>query len=144
VIPHVSVRQQVLHRVIPRHLLGQAGLKGDEANSGAVTLNQRFGSAANLNVHLPCLVLAGVYRQGIDGTPEPVEVPEPTDEALQSVSHKMITCMMKLLTRRAVLVGEEGSTYVADNDGDSDEARTLRSRRALTASPSVRMLTRKR
>jgi hypothetical protein len=25
-----------------------------------------------------------------------------------------------------VLVEEEGSTYVADNDGDSDEARTLR------------------
>ena len=32
----------------------------------------------------------------------------------------------KLLTRRGVLVEEEGSTYVADNDDDSDEARTLR------------------
>jgi hypothetical protein len=36
--------------VITRHLLGQAGLKGDEADSGAVTLIQRFGSAANLMV----------------------------------------------------------------------------------------------
>jgi len=33
---------------------------------------------------------------------------------------------MKLLTRRGVLVEEEGSTYMADNDGDSEEARTLR------------------
>jgi hypothetical protein len=33
---------------------------------------------------------------------------------------------MKLLTRRGVLVEEEGSTYMADNDGDSDEARALR------------------
>jgi hypothetical protein len=33
---------------------------------------------------------------------------------------------MKLLTRRGVLVEEEGSTYVADNDAESDEARTLR------------------
>ena len=33
---------------------------------------------------------------------------------------------MKLLTRRGVLVEEEGSTYLADNDGDSDEARALR------------------
>ena len=33
---------------------------------------------------------------------------------------------MKLLTRRGVLVEEEGSTYMVDNDGDSDEARTLR------------------
>ncbi len=29
-------------------------------------------------------------------------------------------------TRGGVLVEEEGSTYVADNDGDSDEARTIR------------------
>ena len=33
---------------------------------------------------------------------------------------------MKLLTRRGVLVEEQGQTYVADSDGDSDEARTLR------------------
>jgi hypothetical protein len=38
--------------VITRHLLGQARLKPDEAESGAVTLIQRFGSAANLNIHL--------------------------------------------------------------------------------------------
>ena len=36
--------------------------------------------------------------------------------------HKIITRMMKLLIRRGVLVEEEGSTYMADNDGDSDEA----------------------
>ena len=32
----------------------------------------------------------------------------------------------KLLTCQGVLVEEEGLTYMADNDGDSDEARTLR------------------
>ena len=44
---------QVVHRVITRHLLGQAGgnVEGaDEADSGAVTLIQRFGSAANLHI----------------------------------------------------------------------------------------------
>ena len=40
--------------------------------------------------------------------------------------HKIITRMMKLLTRRGVLVEEEGSTYMADRDGDSDEARVFR------------------
>ena len=133
VIPHVPVRQwvlslpiplrlllaaqpelvtlvlQVVHRVITRHLLGQSGLKPDEAYSGAVTLIQRFGSAANLNIHLHCLVLDGVYRRGIHGTPEFVEVREPTDEALQLVLRKIITRTMKLLTRRGVLVEEEGS-----------------------------------
>ena len=150
VIPHVPVRQwvlslpiplrlllaaqpklvtpvlQVVHRVVTRFLLKQAGAKADEADSGAVTLIQRFGSAANLNIHLHCLVLDGVYRRGIDGAPEFVEVPEPTDEALQAVLHKITTRTMKMLTCRGVLVEEEGSTYVADNDGDSDEARALR------------------
>ena len=154
VIPHMPVRQwvlslpiplrlllaaqpklvmpvlQVVHRMITRHLLGQAGLKPEEADSGAVTLSHRFGSAANLTIHLHCLVLDGVYRRGIDGAPEFVEVPEPTDEALQAVLHKIITRTMKLLTRRGVLVEEESSTYMADSDGDSDgdldEARVLR------------------
>ena len=59
-------------------------------------------------------------------TPEFVEVTAPTGEALQTVLHKIITRWMKLLTRRGVLLEEEGSTYLADNDGDSDEARALR------------------
>ena len=83
------VAQQVVHRVITRHLLGQAGLKPDEADSGAVTLIQRFGSAAN--IHLHCLVLDGVYRCGADGVPQFVEAPAPTDEALQAVLHRIIT-----------------------------------------------------
>ena len=149
VIPHVPVRQwvlslpiplrlllaaqpklvtpvlQVVHRVITRHLLGQAGVKADEVDSGAVTQIQRFGSAANLNIHLHCLVLDGVYRR-TEGGPVFVEVAAPTDEALQAVLHKIIGRLMKLLTRRGVLVEEEGSTYLADGDADSQDARTLR------------------
>ena len=49
---------QVVHRVITRHLLGQAGVKADEADSGAVTLIQRFGSAANLS-NYPYYLLQG-------------------------------------------------------------------------------------
>ena len=37
----------------------QAELKAEQADSGAVTLIQRFGSAANLNIRLHCLVLDG-------------------------------------------------------------------------------------
>ncbi len=103
-------RWATLHRVITRHLLDQAGLKADEADSGAVTLIQRFGSAANLNIHLHCLVLDGVYRRSADGTPAFVEASAPTDQALQAVLHKIITRTMKMLTRRGVLVEEEGST----------------------------------
>ena len=66
---------QVVHRLITRHLLGHAGVKAHEVASGAVTLIQRFGSAANINVHLHCLVLDGGYRRSADGAPEFVEAP---------------------------------------------------------------------
>ena len=55
-----------------------------------------------------------------------VEVAAPTDVALQTVLRKIITRMMKLLTRKGVLVEEQGQAYMADDDSDSDEARTLR------------------
>ena len=114
---------QVVHREITRHLLGPSGVRADEADSGAATLIQRFGSAANLNIHLHCLVLDGVYRCDTEGEPVFVEVPAPTDEALQTVLHKIITRTMKLRTRKGVLVEEQGQTYMADDDSDSDEAR---------------------
>ena len=42
---------RIIHRVIARFLLKQAGLKRTAVDTGAVTLIQRFGSAANLNIH---------------------------------------------------------------------------------------------
>ena len=70
-------------------------------------------------------MLDDVYRR-TDAGPVFVEVPAPTDDALQAVSHKIITRTMKLLTRRGALVEEQGTTYMADTDADSDDARTLR------------------
>ena len=54
---------RIIHCVIAGFLRKQAGLKRATADTGAVTLIQRFGSAANLNIHLHCLVLDGVYRR---------------------------------------------------------------------------------
>ena len=42
---------RIAHRVIATFLIKQAGFKRAEAATGAVTLIQRFGSAANLNKH---------------------------------------------------------------------------------------------
>ena len=47
--------------------------------------------------------------------------------------HKIITRMMKLLTRKGVLVEEQRQTYIADDDSDSDEARTLRALQAAAS-----------
>ena len=40
---------QVIHRAISTFLIKQAGLKRSEAQTGAISLNQLFGSAAKLN-----------------------------------------------------------------------------------------------
>ena len=150
VIPHVPVRQwvlslpiplrvllaaqpepvtpvlQVVQRVVARHLLEAAGLKADEGHGGGVTLIQRFGSAANLNIHLHYLVLDGVYRCGADGLPWFIEVGAPSDDELHALLQTVIARLMKMLTRRGVLVEEMGQTYLADPDADGEEARTLR------------------
>ena len=54
---------RIIHRVIAGFLPKQAGLRRATADTGAVTLIQRSGSAANLNIQLYCLVLDGVYRR---------------------------------------------------------------------------------
>ena len=51
--------------------------------------------------------------------------------------HKIITRMMKLLTRGGALIEEQGSTYMADNDADSDDARTLRPQQAAACTYRV-------
>ena len=42
---------QVIHRAIYTFLITQAGLTHSQAQTGAVTLIQRVGSGANLNIH---------------------------------------------------------------------------------------------
>jgi hypothetical protein len=93
---------QIVHRVISTFLIKQRVLKCTEAQSGAVTLIQRFGggqlphpvtvasglaqlSAANLNIHLHCLVLDGVYRT-TEGLPVFHAVRAPTATGVQVYS----------------------------------------------------------
>ena len=112
--------------MVGRHLLDRAGLKADEGHGGAVTLIQRFGSAANFNIHLHCLVLDGVYRCGADGAPVFVEGGAPSDDELHALLQTVITRLLKMLTRRGVLIEEMGQTYLAEPDAEGEEARTLR------------------
>jgi hypothetical protein len=142
VIPRVAVRQWVLsfpiplrlllaahpqlllpvlgvvNRAISTFLIKPAGLKRPEAQTGAVTLIQRFGSAANLNIHLHCLYLDGVYDTPGE-TPVFHPVHSPTAEQVQTLLNQIIKRVMKLLTRKGYLVEEQGITYMAENDADS-------------------------
>ena len=142
VIPHVPVRQwvvafpiplrhlfatqpqllslvlQVIHRALSTFVIKHAGLTRDQAQTGAVTLIQLFGSAVNLNIHLQCLLLDGVYRL-TDGVPVFQPVPAPTTEQLQILLTRMITRLLKMLTRHGALMKEDtGIPYLADPDHD--------------------------
>jgi hypothetical protein len=108
---------QVIHRAISTFLIKQAGLKRRDTQTGAITLIQRFGSAANLNIHLHCLVLDGVYRIQ-NGMPEFHGVRTPTAEQLQSLLSQIIKRIMKALTRHGALIEEEGMTYLAEIETD--------------------------
>ena len=88
------------------------------ADTGAVTLIQRFGSATNLNIHLHCLVLDGVYRR-TEGEPAFQAARASTRAELESLLAKIIARLMKMLTRLGYLVEEQGVTYMADIDADN-------------------------
>ena len=98
-------------------IIKQVGLTHAKAQTGAVTLIQRFGSAANLNIHLHCLMLNGVYRL-TGGIPVFQATPAPTSEQLQALLSRIITRLLKVLTSKGVLIEEHESRYLADPDHD--------------------------
>jgi hypothetical protein len=89
----------LIHRVIASFLIKQAGVNRRQPGTGAVTLIQRFGSAANLNIHL---TLPGARRRLSEprGCALFYEVPISTSEELQALLVKIITRIMRLLTRQ--------------------------------------------
>ena len=103
----------VIHRGLSAFLIKQAGLKVKDAHTGAVTLIQRFGSAGNLNIHLHCLFLDGVYHL-VDGRPVFRPVSPPTEEQLQVLLHQLIQRIMKCLTAEGFLTEDEGAFYLSD------------------------------
>lgn len=112
--PHLlSPVLQVINRAISTFIIKQAGLKRMNAKTGATTLIQRFGSAANLNIHLHCLILDGVYRRQ-NGVPEFHGARTSTVEQLRALLSQIIKRVMKALTRHDGLIEEEGTTYLAE------------------------------
>lgn len=87
-----------------------------------------------------CLVLDSVYRCNADGAPSFVEAAAPTDEELHALLQTAIARLMRMLTRRGVLVEDMGQTWLAVPDGDGEEARTLRPLQAAAATYRIALL----
>ncbi len=58
----------IVYRCIATHLIKKAGFSCTRAQTGALTLIQRFGSALNLNLHFHMLILDGVCVERPDGS----------------------------------------------------------------------------
>ena len=98
-----------VQRVVTRHMLSGAELEADEACGGAFTLIQRFMSAANLNIHLHCLVLDCVYRCGDAGVPSLDEVDAPTCHEL----HALLQSHDRAGARRARSCPDRAAGWIA-------------------------------
>jgi Putative transposase len=107
---------RIVHRAVNTHLIKQAGIERKDAATGAITLIQRFGSAANLNTHLHALVLDGVYQTTAEGPPVFIEAAAPSPSQLQTLLGIIIKRIMKLLTHLDHLIEEDGITYLARTD----------------------------
>jgi len=93
-----------------------------EAEAGAVTVIQRFGSALNLNVHYHALVLDGVYARDTGGTSVRFHaVPAPSDAAIESLVGNIAARVLRLLVRRGRLQWDDGAFVVtAEGAGEAD------------------------
>jgi Putative transposase len=105
------------------------------ADTGAVTLIQRFGSAANLNIHLHCLVLDGVYLNR-GGVPVFHEAAAPSSDQLEAVLLKIITRIMRLLTRLGFVIEKPDRTYLAETDTNGATGYRQRKAQAQSRRPS--------
>ncbi len=111
--PQVVTRVlKITDRTIAGHLIKKAGLRAAVAETGAVTLIQRFGSALNLNIHLHMLVLDGVYLRG---TEPPVfrQLAAPSAEELAALVQRLAERIGRALQRQGLLVRDCENRYLA-------------------------------
>ena len=120
---HPTIMGQVLrivYRAIATYLCHKAGFKRAAAQTGAVTLIQRFGSALNLNIHFHMLFLDGVYIQPTEGTLRFRQIAPPTAEELQTLLHRITHRVACYLERQGLLERDVENSYLALEQCDED------------------------
>jgi hypothetical protein len=127
----------IVYRVIAMHLIRKAGFTKKRAQTGAVTLIQRFGSALNLNIHLMCmdarmprahgcagaahmLFLDGIYIDGANGSSRFRWVKAPTCQDLTQLAHTIAQRVGRFLERQGLLERDVENSYLASDAVDED------------------------
>jgi len=112
----------IVYRAIATHLIRKAGYTRTTAQTGAVTLIQRFGGALNANIHFHMLFLDGVYIDSTYGSRARFRwVKAPTsDELTTQLTHTIAQRVARYLERQSLLVRDAGSSYLTADGVDAD------------------------
>ena len=115
----------IVYRCIATHLCKKAGFSRKVAQTGAVTLIQRFGSALNLNVHFHMLFLDGVYIERPDGSLSFCWVKEPSSAELTRLSHTLAERVGRYLERQGLLERDAENSYLTGAEFGTDAIKQL-------------------
>jgi len=118
---HPQVMTRVLgivYRAIATHLTHKAGFTKPMAQTGAVTLIQRFGGALNLNIHFHMLFLDGVYADKKHGASGFRWLKAPTSDELTQLTHTIAHRAARYLERQGLLVRDAGNSYLTAEGAD--------------------------
>jgi ribosomal protein S27E len=110
----------IVYRAISAHLIQKSGFTRKTAQTGAVTLIQRFGSALNLNVHFHMLFLDGVYTETKYGKTRFQRANAPDQQELVALVHTISHRVAGFLEREGILERDEENSYLNLEEGDED------------------------
>ena len=110
----------IVYRAISSHLIKKSGFTRKTAQTGAVTLIQRFGSALNLNVHFHMLFLDGVYTTTPWGKSRFHRTNAPNQQELRDLVHTISHRVAGFLEREGILERDEENSYLNLEEGDED------------------------
>ena len=115
----------IVYRALSTHLIKKAGFRKAAAQTGAVTLIQRFGGALNLNVHFHMLFLDGVYTEDASGKMRFHRVKAPRQEELLHLVHTLSHRVARFLERRGLLERDVENSYLVFEQQEEDVMQQL-------------------
>ena len=110
----------IVYRALSIHLIKEAGFTRKTAQTVAVTLIQRFGSALNLNVHFHMLLLDGVYTTTPLGKSRFHRTNGPNQQKLTKLVHTISHRVADFLEREGILERDEENSYLNLEESDED------------------------
>jgi hypothetical protein len=118
---------RIVYRCLATHLIQRAGFTRKTAQTGAVTLVQRFGSAINLDIHYHMLFLDGVYAEQAEGKLRSYPTKAPTERELNRLTHTLAHRIGLYLGRLGLLELDVENSYLAGDELETGPMAELQS-----------------